>query len=248
MGLSRTGYAPTHALRHQTEPGMRRQIPDTRRPFDEPRLRTVLVANDELLRHGLIHVVSRIEGVHLVGDLRYNPELVGRLRTLRPDLLVFGADQNLTLAQLLLDLKPVPKVVVVMDTADRRATAIDHLRAGADALVDRRSPSTELIRAFQRVMSGQTALDAHTADAVIAELRTPTAGVEVEGLRHLTRREQDVLHLLTEGLDNRTIAARLFVSEATVKFHLHNIMVKFGVHKRAALISAALGGRIVRSR
>ena len=51
-----------------------------------------------------------------------------------------------------------------------------------------------------------------------------------------------MLALLTEGLDNRAIATDLFISEATVKFHLHNIMDKFGVHKRAALVSAALRG------
>ena len=78
--------------------------------------------------------------------------------------------------------------------------------------------------------------------SLISELRSPAVPRTAGDTRLLTARERDVLNELVEGLDNRTIAGRLFVSEATVKFHLHNIMNKFGVHKRAALIAAALRG------
>ncbi|MGB3482981.1 MAG: response regulator transcription factor [Mycobacterium sp.] len=198
--------------------------------------------DDDLLRHGLIHLVSQSGGIMLIGELRHDDELVDRLRELQPDLLVVGMDRGLSLAQLLGELEFEPKVIVVMDDADTSAQAIDLIRSGADALVHRRSPSTDLLRAVHRVIEGQAALDAFSADALIAELRAPAADPVSDCSLSLTRREREVLSLLTEGLDNRTIATRLFIAEATVKFHLHNIMDKFGVHKRAALVSAALRG------
>jgi DNA-binding NarL/FixJ family response regulator len=200
-----------------------------------------LVMNDELLRHGLVHVMSQASGIRFVGDLRHGPGLARRLRALRPDLLILGAEPNLSLATLLADLDVVPKVIVVMDGGDAPANALALIRAGADALVDRRSSSAELLSAVTRVIAGRTALDAHSANTLITELRSSSEGdPDADHARVLTRREREVLTLLTDGLDNRTIATKLFISEATVKFHLHNIMAKFGVHKRAALVSAAL--------
>jgi DNA-binding NarL/FixJ family response regulator len=199
--------------------------------------------NDELLRHGMLHVMSRADTVHLVGDLRPGAELASRLRSLQPQLLLLGADHGTPLAELLEELRPRPKVIVVIDSEDPRTHPLELLRAGADGLVDRRSPSIELLGTIMRVTAGQKALDSSSANAVIAELRLPEAAPDTAGSPTLTRREREVLGLLTDGLDNRSIARSLFISEATVKFHLHNIMGKFGVHKRAALVSTALRGR-----
>ncbi|MDZ7885659.1 MAG: response regulator transcription factor [Mycobacterium sp.] len=244
MSLSPTGYAQTPTSRPRPEIAQMPQI-DYQQPFlgYPSSLRTTIVANDELLRHGLVHVVSHIERIRLVGDLRYGEGLAGRVRELRPELLVLGMDRTLVLSDLLAELDVTPRVVVVMDSQDEGANTLDLLRAGADALVDRRSNATELRNTFNRVINGQSALDSHSVNAVIAELRCPRKDFRDDLVAVLTAREREVLDLLVEGLDNRTIAAQLFVSEATVKFHLQNIMKKLGVHKRAALISVALRGQ-----
>ena len=243
MGWSQMGYAPVHPGLRSAETSQSHGIAGISEPFvNGARLRTVFVMNDELLRHGLIHVMSQAGGIQFVGDLRHGAGLTDRLRALRPELLVVGVDRSLPLAALLVELDPVPKVIVVMDGEEASADALELIRAGADALVNRRSPSADLLSAVQRVIEGGTALDAYSADAVIAQLRAPGSESHCDYSRMLTRREREVLVLLTEGLDNRTIATKLFITEATVKFHLHNIMDKFGVHKRAALVSAALRG------
>ncbi|MET0701275.1 MAG: response regulator transcription factor [Mycobacterium sp.] len=243
MGWSQMGYAAVHPRLRSAETGQLREITDARGTFvNAARLRTVFVMDDELLRHGLIHVMSKAGGIQLVGDLNHGAGLIDRLRALRPELLVVGVDHGLPLAALLAELNPAPKVIAVMDGDDASTHALELIRAGADALVDRRSPAADLLGAVQRVIEGHTALDAHSANALIAQLRAPSIKSDPDYSRLLTRREREVLVLLTEGLDNRTIATKLFISEATVKFHLHNIMDKFGVHKRVALVSAALGG------
>ncbi len=220
-----------------------RGITDARAGFADPaRLRTVFVMNDELLRHGLMHVVAQARGAEFAGELRYGPGLLDHLRALRPDLLVVGVDPGLPLSALLAELEPVPKVVVIIDGDGTSTQALDLIKAGADALVHRTSPSTELLHTVLRVINGQRALDAHSADALISELRSQRADSATDYSPILTRREREVLGLLTEGLDNRAIATKLFISEATVKFHLHNIMDKFGVRRRAALVATVLRG------
>lgn len=244
MGWSQPHYSPIHPARLECESGPPRGIADARGGLVErPSHRTVFVMNDELLLHGLVHVLGQADGVRIVGDVRHGGGLVERLRSVRPELLVVDADRELPLAVLLAELDPVPKVIAVIDRDESPAHALDLIRAGANALVDRRSPSTELLSTVSRVLDGQTALDAYSVNTLIAELRSQNTEHELDHARVLTRREKEVLALLTDGLDNRAIAADLFISEATVKFHMHNIMDKFGVHKRAALVSAALRGQ-----
>jgi DNA-binding NarL/FixJ family response regulator len=202
-------------------------------------LRAVFLMDDELLRHGLIHVVSQGAGIRLVGDLQHGPGLVERLRELRPELLVVGAEAGPELVALLAELDPTPKVLAVIDGDDPRERALPMIRAGADAIVDRRSSSADLRTAILRVIDGHRALDARSAETLIGELREQARPGESGTL---TRREHEVLGLLIDGLDNRSIAGALFISQATVKFHVHNIKSKFGVHSRAALVAAVLRG------
>lgn len=210
-------------------------------PFGAPApIRTVFVMNDELLRHGLIHVVAQGAGIRLVGDLPHGPGLLDTLRALTPDLLVVGTEVGPDLAALLAELEPAPRVLAVIDGDDPRERALPIIRAGADAVVDRRSSSADLRTAALRVIAGHRVLDARSAETLIDELREQARPGESGTL---TRREHEVLELLIEGLDNRSIAGALFISQATVKFHLHNIKAKYGVHSRAALVAAVLRGR-----
>jgi DNA-binding NarL/FixJ family response regulator len=241
MGWTQTRDAPTQRERSADGVDASLENIDIRASFIEPApIRTVFVMNDELLRHGLIHVVTQGVGIRLVGDLAHGPGLVERLRVLRPELVFVGAEVAPDLPAVLAELDPAPKVMAVIDGDDPRERALPLVRAGADAVIDRRSSTTDLRSAVLRVIDGHRALDARSAETLMAELREQ-ARPDESGT--LTRREREVVGLLIEGLDNRAIAGALFISQATVKFHLHNIKSKFGVHSRAALVAAVLRGR-----
>ena len=245
MNRSRAEYATSLPGRRRPEFAPSHHIASSpTHPVAGRRLRTATVMSDDLLRHGLLHLLSGIDQCDFVGDVRHDSSLVDGLRALRPELLLIYADDAPPLAELLDQLTPRPKVVIVTDSAGDGTKALQFIRAGADALVDRRSSSSDLQTTIARVASGQSALDPHSANALITELRAQRRERDSVCVAGLTRREREVLTLLTDGLDNRTIARDLFVSEATVKFHLHNIMDKFGVRKRSALVSAVLRGHV----
>ena len=247
MNYSQTGYAAGHHVRRQPGLGVARQMPSPpSNPTTKRRLRAVALMGDELLRHGLVHLLSRMDELDFIDDVHRGGSLVERLRALRPELLLMGADDAAQLPELLEQLDLRPKVVIVTDESDTGERTLALIGAGADALIDRRSPPSEILTTVHRVAAGHTALDAHSVNALITEIRAQQCDSDCGA--NLTRREREVLSLLTDGLDNRTIAKNLFISEATVKFHLHNIMDKFGVHKRSALVSAALRGRLPRDR
>jgi DNA-binding NarL/FixJ family response regulator len=241
MGWTQTRDAPTQR-EHSVDGGdASLETIDIPVSFNEAApIRTAFVMNDELLRHGLIHVVTQGVGIRLVGDLAHGPGLVERLRVLRPELVFVGAEAGPDLPSLLAELDPAPKIMAVIDGDDPRERALPLVRAGADAVIDRRSSMADLRSAVLRVIQGHRALDARSAETLMFELREQARPGESGTL---TRREREVVGLLIEGLDNRAIAGALFISQATVKFHLHNIKSKFGVHSRAALVAAVLRGR-----
>ncbi|CAN3127495.1 HTH luxR-type domain-containing protein [Mycobacterium sp. smrl_JER01] len=243
MSLSPSGYAAQSELDRHLRSRVSPKIASARGGLNPVRRKRIaVVMDDELLHHGVVHMMTRTDAVQLVADMRPGPDAPARLRELRPELLVLGAGDRLHLPELLAALDPRPRVIVVVDTQDARTDLVALIRAGADGLIDRRSPSGELLATMMRVVNGHSALDSASTNAVIARLRTADVAPDAAVLPALTRREHEVLRLVAAGQDNRAIARTLFISEATVKFHLHNIMGKFGVHKRAALVATALRG------
>lgn len=116
MGWSQPHYSPIHPARRGSEGGPPHGIADVRAGLVEsPRLRTAFVMNDELLLHGLVHVMGQSDGVQIVGDVRHGDGLIERLQLMRPELLVVDVDRDLPLSTLLTELDPVPKVIVVID-------------------------------------------------------------------------------------------------------------------------------------
>ncbi|KPH20758.1 hypothetical protein AN948_05200 [Rhodococcus sp. ADH] len=195
--------------------------------------------NDELVRHGLLHVLARVSEHRMITELPYDRTTVSRLKALKADLIIIGAEAGASLTDLA-RLSPTARIVAITDGEDRTVSPLQLIRDGAHALIDRRTSSSELVATILRVTSGQHGLDVSNLDAIFAEIRATKSDADAATYSCLTRREREVLKLVTDGLDNRAIAANLFVSEATVKFHVHNIMSKLGIHKRSALVADAL--------
>lgn len=241
MGWLQTRDTPTPPPTGAATTGMSTESISVPAPFGNTApARTVVVMNDELLRHGLVHVLSQDRAVQFVGELAHSPGLAEQLNGLRPALLIVGVEAGPHLAALLSAMDPAPAVLAVIDGADPAERVLPMISAGADAVLDRRSPSSELRAVIRRVADGHRALDSSCAQSLIDELREQA---DPGFSDTLTRREREVLNLVVEGLENRAIAGALFISEATVKFHLHNIKGKFGVHSRAALVATALRAR-----
>lgn len=154
---------------------------------------------------------------------------------------------------------PAPPRVLMLTTFHDETAVRDSLRAGASGFVLKNSPPETLIEAIHVLHSGDALLDPQVTRGVIEAMRgddepvaaspvgvaaTSEAGDAADGaddaesgpgsaaLDVLTEREREVLLLLAEGLSNADIATRLFVSDATIKTHVSNVLSKLGVHDR----------------
>ena len=132
--------------------------------------------------------------------------------------------------------QPGARVVVVAENFDQSA-AFPLLRLGAKGLMTFSEATEQLLRAVQEVASGgfwvPRSLLSRFVDETISSVRRPRGPA---GPARLSRREKEVLEALLENLSNKEIAAKLNMSERTAKFHVSNLLAKYGVRRRADLI------------
>jgi DNA-binding NarL/FixJ family response regulator len=137
---------------------------------------------------------------------------------------------------------PAVAVLALTTYADDESV-VGALRAGARGYLTKDAGADEIARAIAAVASGQMVLDTAAQLRVVESLGGRPSGARTPDVRSLpddlTEREAEVLGLIAEGLSNAEIAARLVVSEATVKTHVNHIFAKTGVRDRAQAVAYA---------
>jgi DNA-binding NarL/FixJ family response regulator len=125
-----------------------------------------------------------------------------------------------------------PARVLVLTTYDTDSDVLPAIEAGATGYLLKDAPRSELLRAVRAAARGESVLSPSVASRVLGSVREPVRD-------ELSARELEVLSLIARGASNRDAAARLFISEATVKTHLLHIYAKLGVNDRAAAVGQA---------
>jgi DNA-binding NarL/FixJ family response regulator len=217
----------------------------------------VLLADDQrVVRDGLVLLLGLLPQVEVVGAAADGDEAVEKATALRPDVVLMDLRMprcdGVEATRRLRELQPDIKVIVLTTYADDRSV-IEALRAGARGYLTKDAGGAEIQKALLQVVSGQAVIDPavqhHLVDAIAVSPPPPAAGqAESPATRQasagalpggLTPREAEVLGLIAEGLSNTEIAARLVVSEATVKTHVNHLLAKIGARDRAQAVSYA---------
>lgn len=190
--------------------------------------RALIGASTPLARAGLRALLS---GVRVVGEVASPPDLEAHVGVGHVDVLVVDAD-----FARLLDVLPglAPPALVVLGADEETLGVARALHAPGWALLPLDATAEELAAGVLAATAGLAALPAALADATFAE--TAPAARSPRDVEPLTPRERDVLTLLANGDSNKRIAAKLDISENTVKFHLAALYSKLGVSSRAAAL------------
>jgi DNA-binding NarL/FixJ family response regulator len=131
--------------------------------------------------------------------------------------------------------------VLVLTTYDTDSDVVRAVEAGATGYLLKDSPRGDLLRAVRAAARGEAALSPSVATRLLGQVRAPAQ-------EPLSQREFEVLELVARGATNREAAAKLFISEATVKTHLLHIYAKLGVSDRAAAVAEAFQRGLLRPR
>ena len=238
--VARVPYAPhTHELTNGTV-----QIPSSSpisRGEPEPEneiIRVLIVDGQAVTRAGLRHLLETYSGIQVVGEAADGIQAASEALELGPRVILM--DTQLPNGQSIEALRQVKQLnqdikVLMLSAQDREEYLYETLRAGADGYVLKDIAPDELAHAIRVVAHGEMLVQPQLAGRLLSRV-----GRQGRGYDTLTTRELEVLRLLARGLRNKEIAARLYVSERTVSFHLANIYQKLNVSGRTEALSKAL--------
>jgi len=203
--------------------------------------RVLIADDDDLMRAGLIELLSDEPEIEIVGEASTGRQAVERARRLGPDVVLMDVRMpDLDGIQATAELtRAVPQAkVLILTTFEQDDYVFGALRAGASGFLLKRTRPEELIAAVRTVAAGDSLLSPSVTRLVIdrmAQQPLPELAAEAK-LDELTRREREVLELVARGLSNREIATQLFVEESTVRTHVKRIQMKLQLRDRVQIV------------
>jgi len=218
-----------------------------------PAIRVIVADDHEVVRTGFAALLDTQPDLAVVGTARDGAEAVHVCRELRPDVVLMdirmpGMDGIEATSQLAGSTEDGPRILI-LTTFDLDEYVYDALCAGASGFLLKDVTAERLFDAVRVVAAGEALLAPTVTRRLIGEFarqRRNTAAPAAAELGTLTPRETQVLRLVAEGLSNPEIAARLVVTEETVKTHVSRMLSKLGLRDRTqAVVTAYESGLVV---
>lgn len=210
-------------------------------------IRLMLADDHRMLREGLGRSM-REQGFDVVGEASDGAEAVAMAQRLRPDVILMDVtmpemDGVEACRQVRADL-PATQVVMLTMHADQEVLA-SAIRAGASGYLVKDCSTEEIASAVRMAASGETALSPQLAASMLNEVRKWDKAAAAEEERVVTKREEEVLQLIADGCSTPEVAAKLYISQKTVKNHLASIYQKLDARDRTQAVLQAVRMGIV---
>ncbi len=215
-----------------------------------PAIRIVIADSHKVLREGVRRLLSAERGLQVIGEAADPDAMVKMVEYHQPEVVLLsaslGGESEIDMLRRLEASKCVSRVIVMTQSTQRE----DHVRAirfGASGIMTHDTSSDMLAKGIRKVCEGELWVDRRAAAEAMRQMiaaRTaapaPRVGPGQRGTASLSKREREVAALVAQGFKNKDIAERLFISEQTVKNHMHNIFEKLGVTDRLELALLAI--------
>ena len=200
----------------------------------------LIVDDHPVVRDGLSGMFAATPEFSVLGEAADGDEAIRMAMALKPDVILMdlrmpGMDGVTAIAEFAR--RGIRARVLVLTTYDTDSYVVPAIEAGATGYLLKDAPRAELLRAVRAAARGEAVLAPAVAARLMNRVRVPAAPDAVGG-EQISQRELEVLELVASGATNREAAARLFISEATVKTHLLHIYAKLGVSDRASAVAA----------
>jgi DNA-binding NarL/FixJ family response regulator len=202
---------------------------------------TIMIVDDHVvIRSGLRMLIEHDQRMKVVAQAGNRTEALERAMLEKPDVIVLdlllGDEDGLSFLPELCEASPGSRVLVLTGVqnpdAHRRA-----IRRGAMGIVLKEHAADQLLKAILKVNQGEVWIERSMMGSMIQEFNKPTmVDPEVSKIESLTDREREVILLIGEGLKNKQVGERLFISETTVTHHLSSVFSKLEVSDRLELI------------
>src|SRR2546429_2999945 len=215
----------------------------------KPKIRIVVADDHPIFRDGLCRLLALEEDFEVVAQAQDGRQVLDVLQQFEPDILLVdlkmpGLDGLATLQRL--QAAKNKTRVIVLTASDDKNEFVQAMKLGTSGIVLKQTATELLIKSIRKVHAGEIWLDSHTTAAVMRQFASTEHDSPAPANGHtrerppLSHREREIVALVAQGFKNKEMAEKMFISEQTVKNHLHNIFDKLGVSDRLELALYAI--------
>ena len=213
-------------------------------------VRIVIADDHPIVRDGLKKLLLLEDDFEIVGEAGDGREVLEKVQALDPDVLLLDLRMpnldGLSALQALQQTNKRTRVIVLTASEDKNEF-VQAMKLGCSGIVLKQTAPDLIVKSIRKVNSGEIWLDSHTTAAVMRQFSTgqegsggASSGGKSRERSPLSAREREIVALVAQGYKNKEMAEKMFISEQTVKNHLHNIFDKLGVSDRLELALYAI--------
>ena len=219
-------------------------------------IRVLIADGQPVVLEGLRYVLSQYSTIQVVGEAADGVEILEKAIHLEPDIILLDFKlprmDGLTVLRNIRD-RALRAKVIMFASSDSKDDFVEAMKLGCSGILLKENPTSLIEKSIQRVQAGEIWLDSNTTAAVIRHFASPkdfpaahtssTSGSNNKSSREraqLSQREREIIILIAQGYKNKEIAEKMFITEQTVKNHLHNVFDKLGVSDRLELALYAI--------
>jgi DNA-binding NarL/FixJ family response regulator len=202
------------------------------------KIRLLLIEDNRLLRDGISSVLKAHKDILIIAASGDGKNTLEKIKQLKPDVVLLDlglrSQNSLHVVELVKKDFPLAKIIV-MDLAPVQADVLQYVKAGANGFILKDASLNDFLITIRTVNEGVTVLPPLLVDSLFSQIvdhAVREGKPELKKAVQMTKREREVIGLLSDGMSNKEIGQKIRISTYTVKSHIHNIMEKLALHTR----------------
>jgi DNA-binding NarL/FixJ family response regulator len=202
------------------------------------KIRLLIIEDNRLLRDGISEILKRNQDIKVVAASEKGVNNILKIHELKPNVVLLDlslrSQNSLRVVEIVRKELPQAKVIV-MDITPAQGDILQFVKAGASGFILKDALVADFLTTIRAVAAGQKVLPSILSGSLFSQIVEHAVGGGRKNLNkaiRMTKREQEVIGYISDGLSNKEIAQKLSVATYTIKSHVHNIMEKLALHTR----------------
>lgn len=217
------------------------------------KIRLLLIEDNRILRDGLIAMLKPHSDIQVIASSGNNENTILKIHKLKPNVILLDlglrSQNSLRVVELVKREFPEAKMII-MDLAPVQADILQFIKAGASGFILKDATLDEFINTIRTVADGEKVLPNHLTESLfsqIVENAIKNGKIKLKDTVRMTKREKEVIELVSNALTNKEISQSLKISAFTVKSHVHNILEKLSLHSRLEVANFSITDGVFKS-
>jgi DNA-binding NarL/FixJ family response regulator len=209
------------------------------------KIRLLLIEDNRLLRDGIASMLKEHRDIRVIAASSNGDSNILRIHKVKPNIILLDlglrSQNSLRVVELVKAEFPLAKVIV-MDLAPAQGDVLQFVKAGASGFILKDATLEDFLATIRSVAGGGKVLPPTLNGSLFSQIiehAVSTGKINVNKAIRMTKREQEVIALISDGLSNKEIGHRLHIATYTIKSHIHNIMEKLALHTRLEVANYA---------